>query len=134
MSVVAIAGGTPHEIAGRRDAFLILERAFEHPGLLDLDVLVIGELRAGSEPEERGDEPAVLVLDQHFHVDAGMLMAADLEKLNGMGTRTMELREAKVAMMGATIMISNAHVTQADLAAKNGVIHVVDAVIMPPGR
>ena len=69
-----------------------------------------------------------------FHVVAGKLMAADLAKLNGKGTRTMELSEAKVAMMGATIMISNAHVTQADLAAKNGVIHVVDAVIMPPGR
>ena len=69
-----------------------------------------------------------------YHVVAGKLTAADLSRLNGKGTRTMELSEAKVAMMGNTIMISNAHVTQADMAAKNGVIHVVDAVIMPPGR
>ena len=69
-----------------------------------------------------------------YHVVAGRLTAADLTKLNGKGTRTMELSEAKVAMMGSTIMISNAHVTKADVAAKNGVIHVVDAVIMPPGR
>jgi uncharacterized surface protein with fasciclin (FAS1) repeats len=69
-----------------------------------------------------------------YHVVAGRLTAADLAKLNGKGTRTMELSEAKVALMGSTIMISNAHVTQADVAAKNGVIHIVDAVIMPPGR
>lgn len=69
-----------------------------------------------------------------YHVVAGKLMSADVAKLNGKGARTMELSEAKVSMMGATIMISNAHVTQADVAARNGVIHVIDAVIMPPGR
>jgi len=69
-----------------------------------------------------------------YHVIAGKVMAADVAKLNGKGARTMELSEARVSLMGNTLMINNAHITQADIAARNGVIHVLDAVIMPPGR
>jgi uncharacterized surface protein with fasciclin (FAS1) repeats len=36
--------------------------------------------------------------------------------------------------MGGTVMINQAHVTGADIAASNGVIHVIDAVILPPAK
>jgi len=36
--------------------------------------------------------------------------------------------------MGTTLMIANAHVAKADIVAKNGVIHVVDAVMLPPAK
>ena len=67
---MAIAGRAPYEIAGRRDALFVFERTFEHPGLLDLDVFVIGELGAGREAEQRGDEAAFLVLQENLHIDA----------------------------------------------------------------
>jgi uncharacterized surface protein with fasciclin (FAS1) repeats len=31
-------------------------------------------------------------------------------------------------------MINNAHIVKTDIAAKNGVIHVIDAVILPPSK
>ncbi|WP_337171472.1 fasciclin domain-containing protein [Gemmatimonas aurantiaca] len=69
-----------------------------------------------------------------YHVVAGKITAADAVKLAGTGRKTVEGREAKISVMGSTPMINNAHVTQADIAAKNGVIHGIDAVMMPPGR
>jgi uncharacterized surface protein with fasciclin (FAS1) repeats len=33
--------------------------------------------------------------------------------------------------MNGGVMVNNAHVTQADIAASNGVIHVIDTVILP---
>lgn len=69
-----------------------------------------------------------------YHIVAGRLTSADVAKLNGRGARTMELSEAKVSMMGTTIMINNAHVVTPDMAARNGIIHSIDGLIMPPGR
>jgi uncharacterized surface protein with fasciclin (FAS1) repeats len=36
--------------------------------------------------------------------------------------------------MGEQVMVNNAHVVKADVAARNGVIHVIDAVILPPAK
>jgi len=69
-----------------------------------------------------------------YHVVAGKITAADALKLAGTGRKTVEGQEAKLSVMGSTPMINNAHVTQTDIAAKNGVIHGIDAVMLPPGR
>lgn len=69
-----------------------------------------------------------------YHVVAGRITAADAVKLAGTGRKTVEGQEAKISVMGNTPMINNAHVTKADIAAKNGVIHGIDAVMLPPGR
>jgi uncharacterized surface protein with fasciclin (FAS1) repeats len=69
-----------------------------------------------------------------YHVVAGKITAADAVKLAGTGRKTVEGQEAKISVMGGTPMINNAHVTAADIAAKNGVIHGIDAVMLPPGR
>ncbi|HEY0928904.1 MAG TPA: fasciclin domain-containing protein [Gemmatimonas sp.] len=69
-----------------------------------------------------------------YHVVAGKITAADAVKLAGSGKKTVEGQEAKISVMGNTPMINNAHVTQTDIAAKNGVIHGIDAVMLPPGR
>ena len=55
---------------GRR-AFLIDELAFEHVGLLDLDVLVVGQHGAGRKPHQRGDEASLLVEQKTLHLAAG---------------------------------------------------------------
>jgi uncharacterized surface protein with fasciclin (FAS1) repeats len=69
-----------------------------------------------------------------YHVVAGKVMAADVVKLNGKGAKTVQGAEAKIALMGSTVMLNNAHVVKTDIAAKNGVIHVIDAVILPPAK
>ncbi|MDQ8160985.1 MAG: fasciclin domain-containing protein [Gemmatimonadota bacterium] len=69
-----------------------------------------------------------------YHVVAGKVMAADVVKLNGKGAKTVQGAEAKVMLMGSTVMLNNAHVVKTDIAAKNGVIHVIDAVILPPAK
>jgi uncharacterized surface protein with fasciclin (FAS1) repeats len=39
-----------------------------------------------------------------------------------------------VSAKGSSVMINNANVTRTDIAASNGVIHVVDTVILPPNN
>ena len=42
--------------------------------------------------------------------------------------------KAAVSKAGDFVTIENAAVTQADIAATNGVIHIVDAVMIPPAK
>lgn len=69
-----------------------------------------------------------------YHVVPGKVMAADAIKLDGKSAKMVSGAEAKISVMSGTVMINGAHVTSADIAAKNGVIHVIDAVIMPPSK
>ena len=81
-----------------------------------------------------GKDKAALKNVLLYHVVAGKVMAADVVKLNGKGAKTVQGAEAKVVLMGSTVMLNNAHVVKTDIAAKNGVIHVIDAVILPPAK
>ena len=69
-----------------------------------------------------------------YHVVAGKVMAADALKLDGKGAKTVQGQEAKISVMGGTPMINQAHIVKTDIVAKNGVIHVIDAVILPPAK
>jgi uncharacterized surface protein with fasciclin (FAS1) repeats len=65
-----------------------------------------------------------------YHVVAGRVMAADVVKIKE--AKTVNGASAKVMVMGGKVMIDNAHVVKTDIVASNGVIHVIDSVIMPP--
>jgi uncharacterized surface protein with fasciclin (FAS1) repeats len=65
-----------------------------------------------------------------YHVVAGKVMAADAVKLTE--AKTVNGASAKISVMGGTPMIGNAHIVQTDIVASNGVIHVIDTVILPP--
>jgi uncharacterized surface protein with fasciclin (FAS1) repeats len=69
-----------------------------------------------------------------YHVIAGKLTAADFAKLNGKGRKTVEGSDARVMVMGETVMIGSANITKADIMAKNGIVHTIDTVLLPPGR
>lgn len=62
-------------------------------------------------------------------VVAGNAMAADLQ--DGQELTTVEGGKLKVSIKGDKVMIGDAHVTMADVAASNGVVHVIDKVLMP---
>ena len=64
-----------------------------------------------------------------YHVVAGKVMAADVVKLKSAKTVSGDMISIKV--VDTTVMIDGAKVTTADIAASNGVIHVIDTVILP---
>lgn len=76
-------------------------------------------------PENKAKLTAILT----YHVVPGKVMAADVVKLTT--AKTVQGGSAKVSSMGGTVMIDNAHVVKTDIGASNGVIHVIDTVIMP---
>jgi len=63
-----------------------------------------------------------------YHVVAGKVMAKDVKP--GM-VKTIEGADATLSTMGGKVMIDKATVVKADVVADNGVIHVIDTVIMP---
>lgn len=69
-----------------------------------------------------------------YHVVSGKVLAGDVVKLNGKGVKTVEGQDAKVMVMGAKVMLNQANVVKTDIVTKNGVIHVLDAVILPPAK
>ena len=64
-----------------------------------------------------------------YHVVSGNAMAADLK--DGQELTTVQGGKLKVSIKGEKVMINGANVTMADVAASNGVVHVIDKVLMP---
>ncbi|MBW7468926.1 fasciclin domain-containing protein [Pontibacter aydingkolensis] len=67
-----------------------------------------------------------------YHVLEGNVMAADLS--NGMMVKTLNGKDLKVMLDGNSVMINNANVTMPNVEASNGVVHVIDKVILPQGN
>lgn len=65
-----------------------------------------------------------------YHVVPGKVMAADIAGKETMA-KTAQGSEAKIVANDTGVMIDGAKVVTADVAADNGVIHVIDSVIMP---
>lgn len=76
-------------------------------------------------PENKAKLTAILT----YHVVAGKVLAADVVKL----TEAATVQGGKVAIMvhDGKVMVDNANVTATDVVASNGVIHVIDTVLMP---
>jgi uncharacterized surface protein with fasciclin (FAS1) repeats len=78
-------------------------------------------------PENREQLAAVLT----YHVVPGSVMAADVVKLDE--ARTVQGGAIDIAVADGKVRLNDsATVTATDIKASNGVIHVIDAVILPP--
>jgi len=75
-------------------------------------------------PENKAKLASILT----YHVVAGKVMSTDLS--DGQKAATVNGQEITVAI-GDGVQIDSANVTTADLEASNGVIHVIDSVILP---
>ena len=64
-----------------------------------------------------------------YHVVAGKVMAADVVKLKS--ATTVNGQSVKIKAEGGKVMVDNANVVKTDIECSNGVIHVIDAVILP---
>ena len=76
-------------------------------------------------PENKAKLTKVLT----YHVVAGKVMAKDVKAGS---VKTVESSPVTINITGGKVMINEANVTQTDIKASNGVIHVIDKVILPP--
>ena len=65
-----------------------------------------------------------------YHVVPGKVMAADVVKLNT--AKTVQGKAITIATRDGKVTINGANVLKTDIVCGNGVIHVIDAVILPP--
>ena len=83
-------------------------------------------------PENKDQLKAILL----YHVVSGKVMAADIK--GTVNAATLEGSTVEIVANGAwskvqkKITVNDANVVTADVAASNGVIHVIDAVLLPP--
>ena len=73
-------------------------------------------------------DKAKLVEVLTYHVVAGKVMAADVVRLSE--AKTVEGQTVTISTIGG-VMVNAAHVVKTDILASNGVIHVIDKVILP---
>ncbi|HVT83166.1 MAG TPA: fasciclin domain-containing protein, partial [Phycisphaerae bacterium] len=76
-------------------------------------------------PENKAKLTALLT----YHVVAGKDMAKDVSGLSSV--KTVNGKDLSIKVADGKVMIGNATVTTADISASNGVIHVIDTVLVP---
>lgn len=129
-------------LASTNDNFSTLKAALEAAGLTEtlagkgpftvfaptnaaFEALGKEKVQALLQPENK--EKLIKVLT--YHVVPGQVMSTDLKS----GTaKTVEGGTVMVMVKDGKVKVNNAQVTQADVKASNGVIHVIDTVLLPP--
>lgn len=76
---------------------------------------------------------AKLVAILTYHVVPGTIMAADVVKMGSAHPVTVNGQKLDIEVRAGKVYINGAQVVQSDIKATNGVIHVIDAVLMPKG-
>ncbi|WKB53748.1 fasciclin domain-containing protein [Eleftheria terrae] len=66
-----------------------------------------------------------------YHIVPGKLGAADVKNGN---VKTLQGSEVALSKAGTFVTVEDAMVLQADMPASNGVVHVIDRVLMPPQK
>jgi transforming growth factor-beta-induced protein len=87
--------------------------------------LPAGTVESLLKPENRAKLQAILT----YHVVPGKVMAADVVKLTG--ALTVQGQQVDIAVNNGTVTVDNAKVLKTDISCSNGVIHVIDQVILP---
>lgn len=75
-------------------------------------------------PENKEKLVAILT----YHVVSGKVMAADVKTMKA---KTVNGKELSIKVEDGMVMVDGAKVIKTDIAAKNGVIHVIDTVVLP---
>ena len=86
--------------------------------------LPAGTVESLLKPENKAKLQAILT----YHVVAGKVMAADVTNLKT--AKTVNGQEITISTAGG-VKVDNANVTATDIQTSNGVIHVIDSVILP---
>ena len=76
------------------------------------------------------ENKAQLIQILTYHVVAGKMTSGQLTKLKA--AKTVNGQMIPVKLSGRTVSVDGADVATADITASNGLIHVIDAVMLPP--
>jgi len=87
--------------------------------------LPAGTLDSLLKPENKAKLQNIL----KYHVVSGKVMAADVVKLHS--AKTVAGQEVAIKTVDGAVSVGDAHVTKTDIEASNGVIHVIDSVLLP---
>jgi uncharacterized surface protein with fasciclin (FAS1) repeats len=77
-------------------------------------------------------DPAKLKDILLYHVVSGKVMAESVVKMKS--AKTVQGGTVKIQAMGGKVMLDNAQVVKTDIGTDNGVIHVIDTVILPKAK
>jgi uncharacterized surface protein with fasciclin (FAS1) repeats len=130
------------EIAASAGSFKTLVAAVQAGGLVDVlksegpftvfapTDEAFGKLPAGTveyllKPENKSKLVAILT----YHVVAGRVTAGEVVSLSS--AKTVNGQELRISAKDGSVMVDDAHVTGTDIMASNGIIHVIDSVILP---
>jgi len=90
--------------------------------------LPAGTVESLLKPENKDKLRSILT----YHVVAGKLTSKQIAHMPS--AKTVEGSRLTFTKMNGVVMVYGAKVVQADIPASNGVIHVIDTVLMPPSR
>ena len=133
------------DVASSSESFTTLVAALQTAGLVDtlngagpftvfaptdeaFAKLPAGTVESLLEPENRDQLRAILT----YHVVPGRVAASDVVKLES--ATTVQGSDVAIRVTDGKVMIDGATVVTADINASNGVIHVIDSVIIPSAR
>ncbi len=86
------------------------------------------EAFAGVDPNDFSEEELEQILT--YHVVPGTILSGDLE--DGQTATTVEGSDVTVSIDGDNVQINDANVVTVDLVGTNGVVHIIDSILMPP--
>jgi uncharacterized surface protein with fasciclin (FAS1) repeats len=84
-----------------------------------------GTLESLLKPENKAKLQSILT----YHVVSGKVMAQDVVKLHS--AKTVEGQDITIKTMNGRVTVDSASVTKTDIVTSNGVIHVIDSVLLP---
>jgi len=87
-----------------------------------------GTVESLLKPENKAKLQAILT----YHVVAGRVNAADVVKLTG--AKTVQGQQVDIAVKDGKVMVDKANVVKTDIQTSNGVIHVIDSVMLPADK
>lgn len=91
------------------------------------------KLPAGTVESLLGDKPQLASI-LTFHVVSGKVMAGDILKGNGATPETVNGQPLDIVVRDGKVYVNGAQVVTADIVATNGVIHVIDSVLLPSAK
>jgi transforming growth factor-beta-induced protein len=138
--------GTIVEVAAAGEDFTTLVAAVQAAGLVETlsgdgpftvfaptDEAFAAALDAlGLTAEELLGDTELLTSVLTYHVIAGEVPASQVVTLDGESVATVNGAEVTIGVDGDAVTVNDANVVAVDVAASNGVIHVIDAVLLPP--
>ena len=138
--------GTIVEVAATTDGFSTLVAAVEAAGLVETlsgdgpftvfaptdDAFAAALDQLGLTADELLADTETLTSILTYHVVAGEVPSSTVVTMDGQSVETVNGAPVEIAVDGETVMVNDATVTAVDVEASNGVIHVIDTVLLPP--